>query len=188
MNMHGAYTPASADALPWGLHARLFVWSNDSERLVDRSNEWNLADQVGAMEVIFSERATRGMSLLDMEERSGVSFNTAYQWRSGERCPELPNLVALAETLGFEVVMRSKLDPDIVYDAANLRRLMAALDCARKGMSITTKELRATSSVATNSYYSWLKHQRAPTLKRFAALAEALGFEMILRRQPMRHA
>jgi transcriptional regulator with XRE-family HTH domain len=61
-----------------------------------------------AMNALFQERIIRGLSLLDIEDRSGVSFNSMYSWR-GERCsPTLFMFVALAESFGFEVIMRRK--------------------------------------------------------------------------------
>jgi len=135
------------------------------------------------MTAIFRERLAIGMSLWDMEEQSGVSLNSAYQWLKGDRSPAVPNFVSLAETVGFEVVMRSILDPAITYDAANLRHVMAALDNARKEMALSTKGLRAGTSVASNSFYAWLKRHRDPTLERLIALAGPLGFSLVMRRK-----
>ncbi len=70
--------------------------------------EYNLRDQRAAMAALDDERRTRGMSLAEMEDRSGVSVNSVYAWRSCARSPTLFNVVALAETLGFEIVMRRR--------------------------------------------------------------------------------
>ncbi|XUY27602.1 helix-turn-helix domain-containing protein [Agrobacterium sp. rho-8.1] len=71
-------------------------------------NEYNLSDQRTAMAALDRERVTHGMSLGDMEEKSGVSVNSVYAWRNCQRSPHLCNIVAIAETFGFEVVMRRK--------------------------------------------------------------------------------
>lgn len=71
-------------------------------------NEYNMADQRAAMAALDEERRSRGMSLGDMEERSGVSVNSVYAWRSCARSPTLCNAVAIAETFGFEIIMRRK--------------------------------------------------------------------------------
>lgn len=70
--------------------------------------EYNLRDQRTAMAALDEERKARSMSLGEMEDRSGVSVNSVYAWRSCARSPTLFNVVALAETLGFEIVMRRK--------------------------------------------------------------------------------
>ena len=70
--------------------------------------EYNLRDQREAMAALDAERRSQKMSLGDMEDRSGVAFNSVYAWRSGSRSPTLVNMVAIAETFGFEVVMRRK--------------------------------------------------------------------------------
>ncbi|WP_425341034.1 helix-turn-helix domain-containing protein [Agrobacterium larrymoorei] len=72
------------------------------------SREFNLRDQVPAILAINAERQRQGMSLGDMEERSGVSVGSVYAWRSGKRSPQTHMLVALAGTLGYEIIMRRK--------------------------------------------------------------------------------
>lgn len=71
--------------------------------------EFDLSDQCAAMTALDDERGAMGMSLGDMEDKSGVSVNSFYYWKSGKRSPQLVNLVALAQTLGFEVIMRRAL-------------------------------------------------------------------------------
>lgn len=71
-------------------------------------DEFNLKDQQRAMAVLDSERKRLFMSLLDMEERSGVSVNSFWHWVRLRRSPSLFNLIAVAETFGFEVIMRRK--------------------------------------------------------------------------------
>ena len=70
--------------------------------------EYNLRNQSAAMAVLNEERKRLGMSLGDMEEKSGVSVNSVYAWRSCARSPTLCNAVAIAETFGFEIIMRRK--------------------------------------------------------------------------------
>lgn len=75
---------------------------------IQGDDEYNLRDQKTAMAALDRERKARRMSLGDMEERSGVSVNSVYAWRSCSRSPTLCNAVAIAETFGFEIVMRRK--------------------------------------------------------------------------------
>lgn len=70
--------------------------------------EFNLCDQQNAMKVLAEERVRIGMSLGDLEEKSGVSTNSFYAWQSKARAPQLPLLVALAQTLGFDVILRRR--------------------------------------------------------------------------------
>ncbi|NTE55079.1 helix-turn-helix transcriptional regulator [Agrobacterium tumefaciens] len=70
--------------------------------------EFSLSDQPAAISAFDAERKILGMSLGEMEDRSGVSVNSFYYWKSGKRSPQLVNLVALAQTLGFEVMMVRK--------------------------------------------------------------------------------
>jgi predicted transcriptional regulator len=72
------------------------------------ADEYNLRDQRAAMAALDAERRRSGMSLGDMEEKSGVSVNSVYAWRSCARSPTLCNAVAIAETFGFEIIMRRK--------------------------------------------------------------------------------
>ncbi|WP_025662605.1 helix-turn-helix transcriptional regulator [Rhizobium sp. IBUN] len=177
MNITANLPPLSAQAIELIEYGLLVLSGRDDD------SEWNLLDQVGAMRAISRERKALGMSLWDVEERSGVSLNSAYYWLAGNRHPAISNLVALAETVGFEVVMRSKSRREVFYNLVDLRPAMAALDHARRERALTTKKLRALTSVASNSFYAWLKQERTPTLEKFAALVEALGFELIMQRK-----
>jgi DNA-binding phage protein len=144
---------------------------------------FDLADQRTAMNALSRERVAIGMELGDMEGKSGVSVNSFYAWRSEERSPQLANLVAVAQTLGFEIVMIGIEAPHPVYSLHNIAAAMQAIDCARREKSLSTKELREATTVASNSFYSWLKRQRDPTLIRFVSLVEPLGFRVVMRRK-----
>jgi predicted xylose isomerase-like sugar epimerase len=150
--------------------------------LVLPEGQYNLADQRAAMDALYHARIALGISLGDMEAKSGVSVNSFYAWRSVQRSPQLANLVALAQTLGFEIVMINKAAPYPVYSLHNMSIAVRAIDEARRGAKLSTKELEARTSVASNSFYSWLKCHRDPTLTRFVSLAEPLGFRVVMRR------
>jgi hypothetical protein len=74
----------------------------------DGPQEFNMSDQKTALAVLNEERLRLGMSLGEMEDRSGISINSVYAWRSCARSPTLVNIVAVAETFGFEVIMRRR--------------------------------------------------------------------------------
>ncbi len=208
--MHTSPTTKTAPA--FRVHSSLFIISHDLDPrlagsrlppeswrnhanplfcLGDEPEEWNLKDQRGAMAAIFRERRNQSVSFLDMEDDSGVSVCSAFNWLNGERSPILPNFVALAQTFGFEVVMRSKLEPDEWYDVSNLTRAMQAIDVPRRQMSLTTKAFRELTCVAVNSFYAWYRRDRDPTLRKFVQLIEPLGFELVMTRNvssAMHHA
>lgn len=71
---------------------------------------YDLKDTTAAMLALDKERLAKGMSLADMEEKSGISLNSFYAWRSKSRTPALCNIVALSQTFGFEVIMRRRIN------------------------------------------------------------------------------
>ena len=62
--------------------------------------------QVEAMLALDRERQRLGWNVRDLEARSGISVSSMYAWQANLRSPNLANVVALAQTLGFDVVMR----------------------------------------------------------------------------------
>lgn len=72
------------------------------------AQEFSLSDQRLTFAVLEAERCRLGMTIFDMEHRSGVAAASVYSWRKCARSPMLCNVVAIAETFGFEVVMRRK--------------------------------------------------------------------------------
>lgn len=75
---------------------------------MSHSQEFNLKDQRQGIAALFQERVAAGLSLDDWEGKSGVSMNSAYAWRLGDRAPLLFNIVALAEAVGFELILRKR--------------------------------------------------------------------------------
>lgn len=71
-------------------------------------DETNLNNQRSTLVRLDDERKAIGMYIFDMEDRSGVSVNSFYAWKRGDRHPTIGFLVAVAETLGFEIIMRPR--------------------------------------------------------------------------------
>ncbi|RWC28114.1 MAG: XRE family transcriptional regulator [Mesorhizobium sp.] len=71
-------------------------------------DEFDLCNQRRAMAALNAERKRVGMPIAHMEDKSGVSMNSFYAWNGGQREPTLGCLVAVAQTLGFDVVMRRR--------------------------------------------------------------------------------
>lgn len=72
------------------------------------NEEINMNCQVNAVRRLDVERKHVGMSIYDMENKSGVSINSFYAWKRNVRSASVPNIVAVAESLGFEIIMRKK--------------------------------------------------------------------------------
>jgi hypothetical protein len=153
--------------------------------MISTTEEYNMRDVPKAMEALYSSRRDCGMTVWKFEEKSGVSYNAGHAWRNGDRYPQLSNLVAVSQTLGFDIIMRSKAEPTQgVFNLQKITTAMLALNEARERMSLSSRELRQVSSVSMSSFYSWLRGERDPTLGRLVNLAESLGFEIIMRRKP----
>ncbi|MER9706084.1 hypothetical protein NKJ10_17815 [Mesorhizobium sp. M0204] len=71
-------------------------------------DEFDLCNQRRAMAALNAERKRIGMPIVVMEDTSGVSMNSFYAWNGGSREPTLGCLVAVAQTLGFDVIMRRR--------------------------------------------------------------------------------
>lgn len=71
--------------------------------------EFNMSHQVAeAMAHIDKERRNLNISLLEVQERSGISVNSTYAWRGQMRSPTIEKLIPYIELFGFELVLRRK--------------------------------------------------------------------------------
>jgi hypothetical protein len=75
----------------------------------DGPEEFDLNDQRAAFVFLEEERRRLGMSLTQMEARSGVSVNSTYSWRNCERSPTIQNMVKIADCFDFEIILRKKI-------------------------------------------------------------------------------
>ncbi|ESZ63744.1 hypothetical protein NL532_31950 [Mesorhizobium sp. C120A] len=71
-------------------------------------DEFDLSQQRRAMFALQHERRRIAMPISDMELKSGVAMNSFYAWHGGLREPTLGCLVAVAQTLGFDIIMRRR--------------------------------------------------------------------------------
>ncbi|RCL02209.1 MAG: hypothetical protein JSC189_000701 [Candidatus Tokpelaia sp. JSC189] len=60
-----------------------------------------------AVNYLLSERVRRGIDHDELDMKSGVSWRSVYYWRH-VRDPQILNFVAVAETLGCEVILRRR--------------------------------------------------------------------------------
>lgn len=65
----------------------------------------DLVNVVKAVHILHKERLRQGMSLEEFERKSGVSWRSFYYWKNGTRDPRISNLLAMAQTLGFQIFL-----------------------------------------------------------------------------------
>lgn len=148
----------------------------------DEAPEHNLLNMPAAISVLYRLRINSEISIWEMEQKSGVSYNAGVAWRSGKRFPQLSNLVAMAQIFGFSIIMRSKAREGDEHDLSCVRSAIRAIDEARRTLGMSTKDIKRLSGVSINSFYAWLNEERDPTMGLLVNLAEAVGFEIVMRR------
>jgi len=70
------------------------------------TEEINLSDRREAISALVKAREEKHITLLEFGWVSGVSWDAVRSWVQGRREPTMGNLVAVAQTLGFEIVLR----------------------------------------------------------------------------------
>ncbi|WP_455475355.1 helix-turn-helix domain-containing protein [Bartonella sp. B17] len=76
--------------------------------------EIKLTDRHEIMKAIMQARIEKGMTLIDVAWTSGVSWDAVRSWYHGRREPKMGNLVAVAQTLGLEIILRKKQEEKIL--------------------------------------------------------------------------
>jgi len=71
-----------------------------------RSQEISLSNRREAMAALVEARKDKHMTLLDFAWVSGVSWDAVRLWEKGRRKPTMGLLIAAAQTLGFEIILR----------------------------------------------------------------------------------
>jgi transcriptional regulator with XRE-family HTH domain len=146
--------------------------------------EYDLRDQRAAMMALEAQRQQLRLFHNDVETKSGVSTNSVFSWRHGARSPGLGNLVALAQTLGFEIVMRRRDPGGEEYDLCNLRTAVTALEAERRRLGMSLSTMVTKSGVSSNAFYGWGNGSRVAVLRKLVALSGVLGFDVIMRQLP----
>jgi len=76
--------------------------------------EISLSNRREAISALMEARIQNHMTFLEASWISGVSWDAVRAWAKGRREPTMGNLVAVAESLGFEVILRKKSSsPDL---------------------------------------------------------------------------
>jgi len=81
-----------------------------------RSQEISLSNRREAICALVEARKQRHMTLLEFAWVSGVSWDAVRSWEKGRREPTMGLLVAAAQTLGFEIILRRQ-DQDSPVEA-----------------------------------------------------------------------
>lgn len=72
----------------------------------------DLVNVATAVKFLQKERVKQGMSLEEFERKSGVSWRSFYYWKNGSRDPRISNLLAMAQTLGFQIILSRENEKD----------------------------------------------------------------------------
>jgi len=76
--------------------------------------EISLSDRAQAIAALVKAREEKHITLLEFGWVSGVSWDAVRSWASGRREPTMGNLVAVAESLGFEIILRKNPNTKIM--------------------------------------------------------------------------
>jgi len=68
--------------------------------------EISLDNRAQAISALVKAREEKHITLLEFGWVSGVSWDAVRSWVQGRREPTMGNLVAVAQTLGFEIILR----------------------------------------------------------------------------------
>lgn len=60
---------------------------------------------------LFSLIISRGLRLGDVSRVSGVAIRTMWDWREKSKKPSLPDVIAVANALGLELVLQPREEP-----------------------------------------------------------------------------
>lgn len=147
-----------------------------------RPTEYVTEGQCDLMAILAAERKAQGIHLNDLEEKSGVSVNSFYAWRKLVRSPQMHLLVAVAETLGFDVFV-IRAEPKASIKINNIMDGCASLESAiavtgRKQLGMSGK-----SGVSSNSLWAWRTGIRSPQFSCFLKVLRAFDFKVALRRK-----
>lgn len=144
------------------------------------AQEFNLMRQKEAFQAIDETRRSLGISLSQAWKHHGICINSLYAWQSGIRTPSLKNLIKVADTFGFDVLMVR--EPDC-FDLKDTEAAMLALDKERLARRMSLTDMEEKSGVSLNSFYAWRSGSRTPALCNIVALSQTFGFEVIMRRR-----
>lgn len=143
-----------------------------------------LADQRTATIALNDQRKRLGLEVLDLEDRSGVSASAFFAWKSSSRSarsarsPSFLSMVAVAQTLGFETVLRHQSGRE--HRVRTAKEAMVFINAERRSRGWTHADLERESGVCAATFYPAAAGRRDPRTATMVAIAAAIGFEFIL--------
>lgn len=144
-----------------------------------------LADQRLATAALNQQRKRLGLEVLDLEDKSGVSASAFFAWKSSSRStrsarsPSFLSMVAVAQTLGFETVLRHQSGRE--HRVRTAKEAMALMNVERRARGMTFEHCEKASGISAATYYPIARGKRDPRTATLVAIAGALGFELVLR-------
>ncbi|MEW9838332.1 helix-turn-helix domain-containing protein [Mesorhizobium marinum] len=148
------------------------------------ASEISLSNQHAAMVALNEQRKRMRLEVLDLEQISGVSASAYFAWmapiRSARhaRSPSFLCLVAIAETLGFQVIMRHANGAESFVTTPTA--VMTVVNAERRARRWTFADCGRKSGVSEATYYPLARGKRDPRLSTMVAISAALDFELIL--------
>lgn len=144
-----------------------------------------LADQRLATIALNDQRNRIGLEVLDLEDKSGVSASAFFAWKSSSRStrpprsPSFLSMVAIAQTLGFETVLRHESGRE--HRIATAKAAMTFINAERRARGWTFADCEKASGVSAATFYPIARGKRDPRTATMVAIARALGFDLVLR-------
>jgi transcriptional regulator with XRE-family HTH domain len=144
-----------------------------------------LADQRLATIALNDQRKRLGLEVLDLEDKSGVSASAFFAWKSSSqsatfsRSPSFLSMVAVAQTLGFETVLRHESGRE--HRVMTAKEAMALINVERRARGMTFADCEQESGVCAATYFPIAAGRRDPRTATLVAIAAALGFELVLK-------
>lgn len=150
--------------------------------LIADTQEIALRDQRLATARLNEERKRIGLEVWELEAKSGVSASAFFAWKAGKRAPVLSCMVAVAQTLGFETVLRNRTGCE--HRIYNAKAAMEAINVERRSRGWGLPKSESASGVSAATFFALASGKRDVRMPTIVAIADAFGFELILRRMP----
>ncbi len=142
-----------------------------------------LSKLLDCLEAITTAMSEQGCGVVQTCRWADVSKNTFAMWRALRRDPRIAKLAALASVVGYELLlMREGAEIRLTNDAA----VLGALDAERRRRDLKILDMEIRFGVPSRTWSYWRAGVRPPSLRPLVILAEALGFDVVMRRRAER--
>ena len=145
------------------------------------AGEVSLSDHVAVMDLLHLERKRQGMEVWALESKSGISASAFFAWRREGRSASLSCMIALAQTLGFELFMRHPSGRVVILES--VKGAMAVLNQERRERGLTPADCERMSGVSASTLFALSGGSRDTRVQTMVNIGEALGFALMIRRK-----